>query len=178
MHVVLCLEVVFAYIIQVTLTMTDGLCNDQICWGPFKKRMWFYHPNWVRLLSSYVTHSLYWLSKTTTLAFSCCYWCWCWCWDRRQLKKILLVLLEVAVAGALAEADVIFFSQVSIFDDPVFLTSIVGAVTIVGAVVAMTFEGKLRERFQSRFIWNLLMKVCWWEPPSESAFRSLLKLYQ
>ena len=88
--------------------MTDGLCNDQICWGPFKKRMWFYHPNWVRLLSSYVTHSLYWLSKTTTLAFSCCYWCWCWCWDRRQLKKILLVLLEVAVAGALAEADVIF----------------------------------------------------------------------
>jgi len=45
-----------------------------------------------------------------------------------------------------------YIIQVSIFDDPVFLTSIVGAVTIVGAVVAMTFEGKLREMFQSRFI--------------------------
>ena len=43
----------------VTLTMTDGLWNVQICWGPFKKRMCFYNPNWVWLLSSCVTRSLY-----------------------------------------------------------------------------------------------------------------------
>jgi len=45
-----------------------------------------------------------------------------------------------------------YILQVVVFDDPILWTSVAGTITILAACLAMIFEGKVRERVQSRFI--------------------------